>query len=321
MTRRRYTTEEKLQALALAAQHGPAEASRRTGIKEGTIRCWRKRAQKDAPVLASEPRSTPVASPQTAATQGGKSVATGCVGEPSASSTSSVAAQRDVATVATASSVVGEVQEGTWRPAAFDLLPEKYQIFVLHYADQGFKNAAEAARSAGFASGKKQGHRLLKRAEIKAAIAEMQDKVLQRMPLNEVLAQIEEATSVSAEDFYSVDGAGKLQLDMRKAYEEGKMKYLKGVTMDDAGGIKSFTLHSNVQASAKLAELNLKIEELKLKNRRLELQLAESARKNNPQKEEGTATNGDNLHSRTSMVASVVAELEEADILCDEEAM
>lgn len=37
---RAYTDEEKQEALELYRQHGPADASRRTGIKSATIRSW-----------------------------------------------------------------------------------------------------------------------------------------------------------------------------------------------------------------------------------------------------------------------------------------
>lgn len=38
------TPEQKAEALAIYAEHGPAEASRRTGIRAGTIAIWAKRA-------------------------------------------------------------------------------------------------------------------------------------------------------------------------------------------------------------------------------------------------------------------------------------
>jgi Homeodomain-like domain len=40
-----YTTKQKQQAIQLADKHGPAEASRRTGIPRRTISSWRKPAQ------------------------------------------------------------------------------------------------------------------------------------------------------------------------------------------------------------------------------------------------------------------------------------
>lgn len=44
MARTRYDAATKNRAVALAVEHGPAEAARRTGIKSGTIRVWCTRA-------------------------------------------------------------------------------------------------------------------------------------------------------------------------------------------------------------------------------------------------------------------------------------
>lgn len=56
MTRRRtYTDEQKAEALALYAEVGPAEASRRTGIASGTIASWASRtASGDGGTLATK---------------------------------------------------------------------------------------------------------------------------------------------------------------------------------------------------------------------------------------------------------------------------
>jgi transposase-like protein len=40
MSRRSYTDEQKAEALALYAEHGPAVASERTGIAKGTVASW-----------------------------------------------------------------------------------------------------------------------------------------------------------------------------------------------------------------------------------------------------------------------------------------
>lgn len=42
--RQRYTQQQRDEALALFVEHGPAEASRRTGIPDGTIASWAHRA-------------------------------------------------------------------------------------------------------------------------------------------------------------------------------------------------------------------------------------------------------------------------------------
>jgi transposase-like protein len=49
MTRRRYTDEEKAEALRLVAEHGHGEAARRTGINPGTIGSWATRANVSSP--------------------------------------------------------------------------------------------------------------------------------------------------------------------------------------------------------------------------------------------------------------------------------
>jgi len=57
MAARAYTDEEKKEALALRRTHGPAEASRRTGIKCATIRSWAHRSAEDASEGAEETRA------------------------------------------------------------------------------------------------------------------------------------------------------------------------------------------------------------------------------------------------------------------------
>ncbi len=54
---RAYTDEEKKEALALRRTHGPAEASRRTGIKCATIRSWAHRSAEDASEGAEQTRA------------------------------------------------------------------------------------------------------------------------------------------------------------------------------------------------------------------------------------------------------------------------
>jgi phage terminase small subunit len=53
---------------------------------------------------------------------------------------------------------------------ALDALPEKRRAFVVAYARQGFTNATEAARKAGYKSPIVEGSRLLSDANVKAAI-------------------------------------------------------------------------------------------------------------------------------------------------------
>ncbi len=57
MAARAYTDEEKKEALALRRTHGPAEASRRTGIKCATIRSWAHRSAEDASEGAEQTRA------------------------------------------------------------------------------------------------------------------------------------------------------------------------------------------------------------------------------------------------------------------------
>ena len=60
--RRTYTDDERAQAIAIAQAHGPAEASRQTGIGASTIKSWMRRLQPTASVAtpATPPeRATP----------------------------------------------------------------------------------------------------------------------------------------------------------------------------------------------------------------------------------------------------------------------
>lgn len=51
--RRTYTDDEKAHAIAIAQAHGPAEASRQTGIGASTIKSWMRRLQPSASVATS----------------------------------------------------------------------------------------------------------------------------------------------------------------------------------------------------------------------------------------------------------------------------
>jgi transposase-like protein len=62
MARRTYTDTQRAEALQLYLEHGPAEAARRTGIAEGTLKSWASR-NGVAPV-ATEQRSARVAGAQ-----------------------------------------------------------------------------------------------------------------------------------------------------------------------------------------------------------------------------------------------------------------
>jgi transposase-like protein len=60
MTRRsaeRYSDDERTEALALADEHGAAEASRQTGIAAGTIRRWRHEAGRSGPPSNVDPET------------------------------------------------------------------------------------------------------------------------------------------------------------------------------------------------------------------------------------------------------------------------
>jgi transposase-like protein len=56
VSRTSYTPEQKAEALRLYAEHGVAEAARRTGIKAGTISSWARRTgtQSEAPTARAE---------------------------------------------------------------------------------------------------------------------------------------------------------------------------------------------------------------------------------------------------------------------------
>jgi phage terminase small subunit len=93
-----------------------------------------------------------------------------------------------------------------------DLTP-KQALFVAHYV--ACWNATEAARRAGYAAGGigQAAHKLLKNAEIQAAIAVALDEV---MPASEVLTRLAQHARSDIRDFLAFDADGKvlgLQLD------------------------------------------------------------------------------------------------------------
>lgn len=76
MQRRRWTDDERAEALRLLVEHGPAEVARRTGIPAGTVASWSTRAgvsgrhHTAATVVATEARVATIAERKAALAEG-----------------------------------------------------------------------------------------------------------------------------------------------------------------------------------------------------------------------------------------------------------
>jgi phage terminase small subunit len=62
------------------------------------------------------------------------------------------------------------------KTSALDALPPKRRAFVLELVGKAAGNATEAARSAGYAKPGEEGYRLLKNAQVAAALSELRSK-------------------------------------------------------------------------------------------------------------------------------------------------
>lgn len=99
-------------------------------------------------------------------------------------------------------------------------LTDKQRAFIAAYIACGW-NATEAARQAGYASPMQEGWRLLRNAEIDAAISAALDAAA--MPANEVLARLADHARGTMDDFLDDDG----RINLPKARAAGKLHLVK----------------------------------------------------------------------------------------------
>lgn len=111
-------------------------------------------------------------------------------------------------------------------------LTSKQQAFVEHYLSCW--NATEAARRAGYSekSAYTSGHRLLKNAEIAAAIKQRLDELT--MSADEVLVRMAEQARGVPDDCFQVIG-GLIGVDFERLKERGLLHLIKKLTYDRDG--------------------------------------------------------------------------------------
>lgn len=110
-------------------------------------------------------------------------------------------------------------------------LTTRQRLFVEHYLGPAGGNATEAARLAGYASPGQEGHRLLKNAEIAAAIEGRVAAVA--METTEILGRL--ADIARGGDFWRVDSEGEVYFDFAACKRAGKLHILKGMKLTRYG--------------------------------------------------------------------------------------
>lgn len=131
-------------------------------------------------------------------------------------------------------------------------LTGKRQAFVDAYLTSW--NASEAARVAGYAAPRQEGHRLLTNADIRE---EIQRRVSERaMTADEVLIRLAEQARGSMADFVSFYDGGRLPiLDLEKARKAGKFGLVKKLKYTDQGGME-FELYDAQAALVQLGKVH-----------------------------------------------------------------
>lgn len=120
------------------------------------------------------------------------------------------------------------------KSAVQKLRSPKQRAFVEHYLQCW--NASEAARRAGYSerTAGSQGHELLKKPEVQAAIeARLEELTLSS---REVLLRLSEHARASIEDFVVIDElSGEAYFDFARAKQEGKLHLIKKLWQDKDG--------------------------------------------------------------------------------------
>lgn len=125
-------------------------------------------------------------------------------------------------------------------------LTSRQRQFVAAYLGPAKGNASEAARLAGYGTGAGQhAHRLLKNAEIRAAI----DAGLNETSLtsNQILANLSEIADGSLEDYVKVSTRGNVSLDLAKAKKAEKLRLIRKLKIDRFGQVQ-IELHDPLRA-------------------------------------------------------------------------
>lgn len=130
-------------------------------------------------------------------------------------------------------------------------LTYKQRLFVSYYLGESGGNATDAARRAGYRECEVTGHRLLRKAKVRAAI----DACLEGAALtaDEVLARLSEMASGSLGSFVEIRPDGTWSLDLAKAKRLRKLGLIKKLKAKP-DGTTEIELHDPQAALDKLAK-------------------------------------------------------------------
>jgi len=115
-------------------------------------------------------------------------------------------------------------------------LISKRQLFIEHYLSDATGNATEAARLAGYASPRSEGHRLLHLPEMQALIGVRVAAVA--MVANEVLERLADHARADFSDFLTIGETGTAIIDLKKAEAAGKLHLIRKVGTNRYGNLE-----------------------------------------------------------------------------------
>ena len=127
-------------------------------------------------------------------------------------------------------------------------LTSKEHLFVSYYLGRANCNATEAARLAGYDRPGDRGHRLQKKASIRARIDAHLNEVA--ITADEVLAELSSIATLDLSDFVKFKPDGSIILDLRTAKQRGKTGLIKKLTPTKYG--LAIELHDKQAALEKL---------------------------------------------------------------------
>jgi Terminase small subunit len=130
--------------------------------------------------------------------------------------------------VATAIPSVSPSRDITMRPLNY-----RQRLFVAYYLGQSSGSAADAARKAGYKWPETQGPRLLKRSEIRAAIAARVETAA--ISADEVLARLADTATSDLMDFIEVEGTDDWKVDLKRIKQLGLGHLIKRLRKNKDG--------------------------------------------------------------------------------------
>jgi Terminase small subunit len=132
-----------------------------------------------------------------------------------------------------------------------EVLTVREQRFIEHYFGDSKGNGTDAARKAGYAGNNNvlavTACELLKKPKIQRIVQAQLDQAI--MPLEHILKTLGEQARGTVEFFLELEPGKQPQFSLQKAYENGKLHLIKGISFNENNTVKSIQFYSALEAS------------------------------------------------------------------------